>query len=122
MDAETVKLVLERRLRRRILQLLQDCQAFAPQGGLHGSMVRRTLDDAAPPAQQFDGDDQCVVLLRELGSKGLITLDDQRTHTRQRFGLDHLFARITDKGSRLLREAAPPDPDVEDERIIRNAE
>jgi hypothetical protein len=108
----------DRRLRRRMLSTLHLAR-IGPGGGLGGRVLRDLVDGAMPSTQQTTDDDHALGLVRDLVAKGLATETDQRTHKRQRFSLDHLFFRVTAKGSSLWNETIPPDPDVEDQRIAK---
>lgn len=117
LDMDAGKRARDRRLRRRLLSVLQAARV-APLGGLHGRQAKETLDGLAAPAERFEDDDHCLVLLRELEAKGLVDLADVRKRRGQAFGLDYLFAKVTAAGTSLLNETAPADPDVDDERNL----
>jgi hypothetical protein len=121
MDLDSANRKRDRRLRRRLLQALQGARV-GPKGGLHARTLAEHVDHMSPPAEQFEGDGHVLGLLRDLENKGLATLKDERQRTWQRYGLDYLLVRITDRGSMLLNETAGPDPDVEDDRIPASPE
>jgi hypothetical protein len=99
-----------------LLDVLQAARV-GPRGGVYGRRLKDALDAILPPGDQFDSDEHVQHLLADLAGKDLVQTADERSRKSQPHGLDHLFVRITAKGSALLNENAPPDPDVEDDRL-----
>lgn len=106
----------DKRLRRQLLYVLYLCRE-SPQGGANGRTVTGTVAEDLDEEMGFESDEHAVQLIRDLALKGLLTEEKLARRRTERFGPQHLFLRITDKGSMLLREEIPIDPDVYDERI-----
>jgi hypothetical protein len=117
MDFDAANKKRDRRLRRRLLSTLHAARV-SPRGGLHARQLVEIVAAAVPPADRFEDDGHAIGLLQDLVNKGLATLTDERTRRSQAFGLDYLFAAITNRGSMLLNETIEPDPDVDDERNL----
>jgi len=110
------ELARDRRLRKQLLRTLHSAR-IAPRGGLHARRLVDLVADAVPPSDQFEGDGHAMGLLRDLEAKGLASIEDERTRKSQPFMLDYLLVRISSRGSSLINETAPVDPDIDDERI-----
>ena len=106
----------DRVLRRNMLRTLHNAR-IVPMGGLSGTALRREVEAITAASDQFEDEAHVIGLGRDLVNKGLVEETDQRTRKTQRFGLEFLFYRVTAKGSGLVNETLPPDPDVEDERL-----
>jgi hypothetical protein len=108
----------DRRLRRRIINLLKFVLPVSPSGGMSGRAIVDEVSGVEPEDQRFEDDSHAITLLRELVAKKLITESDRRTHRGQRFGLDLLSYKITDLGLALWNESIPADADIDDERNL----
>jgi hypothetical protein len=106
------------RLRRRILATLHSARAMSPRGGISARMLRDTVDSIVPDGQSFEDDTHATGLMRDLVNKGLVAEESLPRRRGQRWGLDYLFLAITDKGTSLVNETAPVDPDIDDERVV----
>jgi hypothetical protein len=106
----------DRRLRRRLLEALYESRV-SPMGGIGGRTAVDVIDSAMPEDQRFDNDDHALALLIDLRDGGYVEMLDRRTRKLQRWCVDYMFLKITDKGSRLIREEIPVDPAIEDERL-----
>jgi hypothetical protein len=104
------------RLRRQIVNALFNSRASA-MGGLGGRTLVDLIDSVMPEDQKFEDDNHALALLIDLRDGGYVELIDRRTRKLQRWGVDAMFIRVTDKGSRLCREEIPVDPSIEDERL-----
>jgi hypothetical protein len=114
MDIDAANNARDARLRKRLLLALDRAQV-GPLGGLNA----RTLVEVAgtgPRGQAVEDDDHAIALLRYLVNAGYATERDERTHKRQRFGLEWMFLKVTPAGSRLAVGKGPIDPLIEDDR------
>ena len=115
MDFEQAKRERDRRLRRALLSALHFAQKMNPSGFSGGMFL---MDAAGPGSDGFEGPTHALELLRQLVSKGLA---EERLKVRRRgelFGLQHCEYRITAKGDSLWLETIPPDPDIDDDRVV----
>lgn len=118
MDFDAANQKRDRRRRWSLLRLLD--HARGQESGVAGRDVMDKLDEALPPADRFNEDDQHLLrLLKDLEAAGYAELVDLRTHRRQGYGLDYLRARVTAKGSRFCMGGEPPDALIDDGRIVR---
>jgi hypothetical protein len=114
---DEAKKARDRRLRRAILMALHRSRQ-SPQGGLSAIVCWDIVEtDYAADDQKIEDEAHAMALLIDLRDGGYVELLDRRTHKRQRYGVEILFARITAKGSALVREEIPVDAMVEDERL-----
>jgi hypothetical protein len=106
----------DRRLRRHLLTALYKCLS-SPSGWTGAIKLQDIVNGLAPPDQGFEDDEHCLGLLRQLQIKGLI--EERKTPRRrdERFGLRHVEYRILALGLSLHNESAPPDPDIDDDRV-----
>lgn len=121
MPTELERVVRDRRLRRKILSILQDAQV-SPTGGLGGETILCLVEGSGEPDFFFDDEDHAIRLCRSLVAKGLIEEKSLTRRRREVFGMRHLFFKITASGISLLNETAKVDPDVWDERIPSEGE
>jgi hypothetical protein len=108
----------DRRLRRYLLNVLHAGRNGLNGGELGGEFLRDCVNGTLAPGQTFEDDNHVISLLRDLVNKGLA---EERTLQRRRgegFYLRHVVAKVTAKGSSLINETIPPDPDIDDERIV----
>ncbi len=115
-DFDKGKTARDRRLRRALLDALYHSRQ-SPRGGLHGRPLVDLVQATAPAGSGFEDDGHAVQLIRDLSNKGLVAEELLTRRRGETFGPEHLFVRITDKGSMLVREQVPADPDVDDDRI-----
>jgi len=106
----------DRRLRKRLLFVLSLC-LDSPKGGMNGRPLVMNVNEDVIDELAFEDDAHAMRLIRELVNKGLIAEERLTQRKFERFGPEFVFLRITDRGSMLLREEIPVDPDVDDERI-----
>jgi hypothetical protein len=104
-------------LRKQLLTVLYELRitpsGWAPATALRDGVKGYDSVDAAEEREEY-----WIGLLRELCIKGLIE-ERQRPRKRgERFGLKHLEYRLLSRGLSLHLETAPPDPDIEDGRIV----
>ena len=118
LDQEMADRRRDRRLRRRLLNTLNLAGHTSPRRGLSGrslaDLVEGVMGDAG---QGFEDDGHALRLMREMVAKGLFAEELLPRRKVQRFGLDHVFYRITAAGVALFSESAPVDPDIDDERV-----
>ena len=107
----------DRRLRKRLLQVLHAARVRPEFGWASGRFLFDLVDGALPGGQRFDSDAHLLGLMRDLIAAGYAEERDDRTRDWERYGLDTLSFRITSHGTALVVEAADPDPLVEDDRL-----
>ena len=107
----------DRRLRRRVLQVLGAARVRPEFGWATGRFVYDLVDGALPGGETFDGDDHLLALVRDLASAGYLQERDDRRYEWQQPGLDTTSYRITHHGTALLAECIDPDPLIEDPRL-----
>jgi hypothetical protein len=117
MDKTTIELARDRRLRRKLLVALRIANQVSPSGQLSGQFLRDQVRDYLRGEPSFESDSHALDLLRSLVAAGYVEESDGRRRRGESFGLEHMLYRISEKGMRLLIEALPPDPMIEDERI-----
>jgi hypothetical protein len=101
----------EKRLRRRILMVLFLCRQ-SPMGGVNA----RTLVEKIEETMNFEGDGHALALVRDLVGAGYASEKPLPRRRGEDVSLDSIFVSITDKGTKLWREAIPADPLIEDNR------
>ena len=115
-DIELANHKRDRRLRRRLLLLLNATRVSPESGWCGGPFLFDVVDTALPSGQRFDDEPHLLGLLRDLISAGYVQERDDRTRQSQRASLEFTSYRITSKGTALVTEAIEPDPLVEDGR------
>jgi hypothetical protein len=108
----------DRRLRASLLRTAYNART-SPTGGISGRTLIVVVSADTAAEMGFEDDAHAVALLRDLRSKGLLDLvadKQRRLHQGEKLSPDHLALCITDKGSMLVREQIPADPDVWDQR------
>ena len=120
MEFEEANRRKDKRLRRRLLAVL-DASRSQTAGGWVGGRFLFEMVDAAFPGGAFDGDRHAANLLHDLVAGGYAEHRDDRRYTWQREGLDHGSYRVTAKGTSLLAEEVPVDGLIEDARIRKDA-
>ena len=103
---------IDAKLRFRLLQVLNE--ARSSEAGIRGTKLRSWIEDLDA---SFADDDHCLQLLADLQSSGYITIQDQRTHAREQWGLPKIDCKITAKGTRFLACEEPVDGLIDDGRI-----
>lgn len=122
MDFEASKRERDRKLRRKLLSVLNIARATSPTGRYGGESLMDEANDGLGFDRQIESERHAIGLLRYLVDAGYAEehmLTRRRTET---FGLRHVEFRITDKGARLLAEQIEPDPLIDDERIMGDDE
>jgi hypothetical protein len=107
----------DRRLRKRVLQVLNAARVRPEYGWAGGRFVYDVIDATLPGGQRFESDEHLLGLMRDLVAAGYVEERDDRTRDWQRPGLDVISYRITNHGTALVHEAIDPDPLVEDDRV-----
>jgi hypothetical protein len=105
----TPKVKSDRRHRRRILKVIDDCKA--PKG-LKGQMLSDIVFDRTDPLN----DVRLFGLCRDLVNLGLITEEPLERQTHQEDGLKFYRFKVTAKGTALVAQLIAPEPLVEDSR------
>jgi hypothetical protein len=108
----------DRTLRKQLLAALFELRA-SPSGWTSATTLRDGVIGIDLDNAEQEQDDYWIGLLRDLHIKGLI---EERQKPRKRgetFSLKHLEYRLLSPGLSLHLESAPPDPDIDDGRIIR---
>src|SRR4051794_39480027 len=72
MNTETATRKRDQRLRRRLLQVMDAAKVRPESGWVTGRFVFDVVDGALPGGQQFDSDDHCTALFRDLISSGYV--------------------------------------------------
>ena len=116
-EKREMELSRDRRLRRKLLHALRLANQISPSGKLSGDFLRNEVRGFMRGEADFIDDEHALDLLRSLVASGYVEEKDERTRRGERWGLVNLMYRISEKGLRLLVEALPPDPLIEDERI-----
>jgi hypothetical protein len=120
METEYAERQRDLRLRRLMLRLLHAARTRPVFGWVDGRFVFDMVEGAMPATRSFTDEGHCVALLRDLTSAGYVEARDDRTRTRQPYGLDYTSYRITARGTALVEEHIEPDPLVGDERVRTN--
>lgn len=107
----------DKRLRKRLLQVLHAARVRPEYGWASGRFVYDVVDGALPGGEQFESDEHLLGLMRDLIAAGYVEERDDRTRGWQIFGVDWVSYRITNHGTALVIEAIDPDPLVEDDRL-----
>ena len=115
-EIELAEYKRDRRLRRRLLLLLNATRVRPQSGWCGGRFLADVVDATLPDGQRLDGDDHLLALLRDLVSCAYVEERDDRTRQAQQPCLELTSYRITSKGTALVTEAIDPDPLVEDGR------
>src|SRR5215218_2506885 len=108
----------DRRLRKRLLQVLNAARVRPQSGWAGGRFICDVVDGALPGGQCFESDEHMLGLMRDLVGGGYVEERDDRTRVWQKPGLDLVSYRITNLGTALVLEAVDPDPLVEDSRLM----
>ncbi len=107
----------DKRLRRSLLSALDGAKVHGISGDLDGITLRDVVACALPDGQGFEDDAHAIGLIRDLRNKGLVEEQIVGMRRGQRVGLSHMRLKITARGSSLLNETLPVDPDIDDERV-----
>lgn len=112
----------DRRLRRALLTAAKIWGENGLTGGwAKGYSLRDTAIDPDSGTPALVGEnDRALRLLRDLVRKGLIeerAAPDKPLRKGEKFTLGHCEFRLLEKGSRLLSEQEPVDPEIDDDRI-----
>jgi len=107
----------DRRLRRRVLQVLGAARVRPEFGWATGRFVFDLVDGALPGGEAFGDDSHMLALARDLVSAGYVEERDDRRYEWQQPGLDTTSYRITHHGTALLAECIDPDPLIEHPRL-----
>lgn len=109
----------EKRLRAKLLLVLQVTSRTAPTGFISARLLVDQADGLMGPKQGFDDDAHALGLIRDLVRAGFAEekpLGERRRG--QSFGVDFLQCGITDKGGQLAEQLIPPHPLVDDDRQV----
>jgi hypothetical protein len=107
---------LDRRLRRLLLTAIFEARV-TPSGWVGATTLHLMVNSESPEGMQFQNEVHCIGLLRDLTIKGLIEERQKDRLLNEPFGLKHLEYRMRSQGLSLHLESAPPDPDIDDDRI-----
>lgn len=102
-----------------MLAFLHGSRGGPNRGFVSGTMLRDLFGTRSESRERCESDDHQVQLLRDLVEKGMAEEVDGRTMRDERFSLDILDYRITGKGTSLIERSIGPDPDIDDDRIVR---
>ena len=102
----TAQIKQEKRMRRRILELIEASKAS---GWVRGQWIAEIVG--------LDDEEQAAGLLADLVNLGLAETHDTRELRAQIPGLRFADYHITAKGTRLLAGLEPVEPLIEDERL-----
>lgn len=115
-DIEFANNKRDRRLRRRVLLMLNAARVRPESGWCGGQFLFDLVDGALPAGQRFEDEPHLLALLRDLISAGYAEERDDRTRESQQACLEFSSYRITSRGTALVTEAIDPDPLIEDGR------
>src|SRR5687768_16135639 len=107
----------DRRLRKRLLQVLNAAKVRPDRGWAGGRFIFDIVDGAIPGGQRFESDEHMLGLMRDLIAGGYVEERDDRAYNWQLPGVDYVSYRVTALGTALVLEAVDPDPLVEDSRL-----
>jgi hypothetical protein len=114
---ESAARLRDRRLRRSLLSALHLARRYGPTGELDGVTLRDVSAAGLPEAQAFEDDDHAIGLIRDLQAKELCVIQIVGLRRGARCGLANMRVKVTAKGSSLINETLPVDPDIDDERV-----
>jgi hypothetical protein len=106
-------------LRREILRVLFHARE-GPTAWLRGDSVMRIVRSGLAADVEIRDESHAVGLCRDLVNRGLIVQEFLPQRAWEPFGLQFVRYRISDKGTDLHLEKIPPDPQVADDRIVRD--
>ncbi|MGE5608940.1 MAG: hypothetical protein ACM359_06785 [Bacillota bacterium] len=115
LDREMMAKGRDAKLRFRILQLLEASRAVPFTASLDVYSAFELADDV----QKFEDEDHYLRLLMDLSDEGYIELQDTRTLRTQAYSVKYLNVRIRARGVRFVAKAEPPDPLIDDGRIVK---
>src|SRR3954463_16015254 len=92
----------DRRLRKRLLQVLHAARVRPEFGWASGRFVYDVVDGAVPGGQRFESDDHLAGPIRYLSRGGCVEERNDRSLDWQPCGLDYVSYRITNQGSALV--------------------
>ena len=113
-DFEAADNARDARLRYRVLRLLNECRSIARPG----PWIKDILDSAAGK-DRLEDEQHLVKLLIDLDNAGYVLVEDKRTRAREDLSLGFIYCSITAEGTRFVSGAAPPDPLIDDGRIVK---
>jgi len=107
----------DRRLRRRVLQVLGAARVRPEFGWATGRFVYDLVDGALPGGEAFDGDDHMLALVRDLASAATCRSGMTAGTSGSRRGWTRPATASRTTARRLLAECVDPDPLIEDPRL-----
>jgi len=102
---------------RRHLLLALFAMRGAPSGWTRAPKLRDAVKDRGVDDPEQERSEYWICLLRDLCIKGFIEERQRKRKRKERFSLKHLSYRLLSPGLSWCLESAPPDPDIEDDRI-----
>jgi len=104
-------------LRRRLIDSLHLARDRSPTGDRTGVSLKREAQSGEPIDGGFVDDAHCLSLCRDLVGLGLIVEEIGTVRRMERFGLEHVSYKLSDRGLQLVLEQIPPVKGVWDERL-----
>src|SRR5688572_33415669 len=95
----------DRRLRKRLLQVLNAAKVRPDRGWAGGRFIFDIVDGAIPAGQRFESDEHMLGLMRDLLAGGYVEERADRAYTCQAHGGDSVSYRITRLCLALVLEA-----------------
>jgi hypothetical protein len=97
---------------------LENAKKYYPCGRIDGDTAMMNANSVVPEAQRAEDDAHALSLLHDLINKGLAEVKYAKRKNGERQAPKHFLLKITAKGSSLLNETVPVDPDIEDDRAV----
>lgn len=115
MDADHRRQLRDRRIRRRLLDVLHASRAYGD-GRVSGGMLHECAQ-AGPAGEQPEDEAHTLRLLRDLVLGQYAVEHDTRRYRHERLELASLAFAVTAKGAALAEEAIAADPLIHDRRL-----
>ncbi len=95
---------------------MYDGRANGPQPGRYWLDL---MEMVLPPGDRIQSEDEFRTIATDLRLKGYITESDEREYKHDPDTIDYWHYAIAARGVSLIEQSIAPDPDIEDDRIIR---
>ena len=113
-DFEAANIARDARLRWRVLRLLDVFKPVSPTG----LQIKDALESAAGK-DRLEDEQHLIKLLTDLCNGGCALIVDTRTLRREELTLGFMNCSITHKGTSFVARCSPPDPLIDDGRIVK---
>lgn len=119
MDFDAAKNLKNDKLRRKLLDTLYFSRN-APRGGLSGGSLVDNVESNVGDGRGFESESHAMELIRDLANKKMAIIQSTSPSKLRLnsalFAPDHIFVRITDRGTMLIEKRIPPEPGIHDDR------